>query len=82
MGATTRLNGGVTMIGTGPDDKIYSVVKLTTVLNALADEGVSTEDALAAAAERQQSISGVQRKWCARVRYAHSTLPGSSRPTS
>src|SRR6266481_4843187 len=50
MGATARLNGGVTMIGPGPDDKIYPVVKLATVLNALADEGVSMEDALAGCA--------------------------------
>src|SRR3979490_1355912 len=35
------------MIGPGPDDKIYPVVKLAPVLNALADEGVSTEGALA-----------------------------------
>jgi AraC-like DNA-binding protein len=47
MGATTTLNGGVTMSRPGPDDKIYPIIKLATVLNALADEGVSTEGALA-----------------------------------
>src|SRR6266403_2232913 len=57
MGATARLNGGVTMIGPGPDDKIYPVVKLATVLNALADEGVSMEDALAGVRLSKGAIS-------------------------
>jgi len=35
------------MIKPGPDDKIYPVVKIATILDALADEGVSPEDALA-----------------------------------
>jgi AraC-like DNA-binding protein len=45
------------MIGPGPDDKIYPVVKLATVLNALADEGVSTEDALAGVRLSKGAIS-------------------------
>src|SRR3981189_2552040 len=45
------------MIGPGPDDKIYPVVKLATVLNALADEGGSTENALAGVRLSKGAIS-------------------------
>ena len=32
---------------TGPEDKVYQVVKLAMVIDALAAEGISVEDALA-----------------------------------
>ena len=35
------------MIEAGPDEKIYPVAKIAVVFDALADEGVPTEEALA-----------------------------------
>jgi hypothetical protein len=35
------------MIKPSPDDKVYPVIKLATVIDALAAEGISTQDALA-----------------------------------
>lgn len=44
---------------TGPEDKVYQVVKLAMVIDALAAEGISVEDALAG------------RPQCAHRRYHH-----------
>ncbi len=48
---------GAIMIQPGPDDKIYPVVKIATILKALAAEGVSAEDALAGVALSASAIS-------------------------
>jgi AraC-like DNA-binding protein len=45
------------MIQPGPDDKIYPVVKIAMIVNALAAEGVRTEDALAGVRLSESEIS-------------------------
>jgi hypothetical protein len=35
------------MINVSPDDKVYPVIKLATVIDALAGEGIPAQDALA-----------------------------------
>src|ERR1700757_1807551 len=42
-----RLNKLARSLRTGPEDKVYQVVKIATVIDALAAEGISVEDALA-----------------------------------
>jgi hypothetical protein len=45
------------VVGTGPDDKVYQVVKLAMVIDALAAEGISIEDALAGVGITRNAMS-------------------------
>jgi hypothetical protein len=40
------------MIKPSPDDKVYPVIKLATVIDALAAEGIPAQDALATSIQR------------------------------
>src|SRR5258708_6431693 len=45
------------MINPSPDDKVYPVIKLATVIDALAAEGISTQDALAGVRLSKEAMS-------------------------
>jgi hypothetical protein len=47
----------------GPDEKLYPVVKIAMVVNALKDEGVSPKDALAGIRVSQTQLGSATRCW-------------------
>ena len=45
------------MINMSPDDKVYPVIKLATVIDALAGEGIPAQDALAGVRLSREAMS-------------------------
>jgi hypothetical protein len=45
------------MINVSPDDKVYPVIKLATVIGALAGEGIPEQDALAGVGVSREAMA-------------------------